>query len=151
MPADMPTGARHIFDGLPAAVDDDTTNRLLENMIFEDQISLDGFPLDHGFPEDYDLEEDDDDIDIDWEPLFEEDLANQTDVGAKLKRKSKLTKAYTSTEDKLLCGCWRDIGDYHQREGEVQGTICRPLDAWGKEVVQDHSDGEKARRGGRPT
>lgn len=35
MPADMLTGARKLFDGMPAAVDDDTANRFLENIIFE--------------------------------------------------------------------------------------------------------------------
>ncbi|KAE8820752.1 Eyes absent-like protein 4 [Hordeum vulgare] len=104
---------------MPAAVDDDTANRFLENMIFEggvptagaysaaaydpdetqsqdgrapftqatndphdafmqDQVGLDGFLLDHEFLVDYDLEEEDDDMDIDVEPLFEEELANQT-------------------------------------------------------------------------
>ncbi|KAE8773727.1 DNA repair protein rhp54 [Hordeum vulgare] len=151
MRADMLTGARNLFDGMPAVVDDDTANCFLENMIFEggaptaggysaaayepdetqsqddqatftqatndphdaflqDQIGLDGFPLDHEFSKDYDLEEDDDDMDIDREPLFEEELANQTTVGAKLKRKSKRTKAYMLAEDKLLCECWRNIG-----------------------------------------
>ncbi|KAE8808925.1 DNA repair protein rhp54 [Hordeum vulgare] len=145
MPADMLTGARSLFDGMSVAVDDDTTNRFPENMIFEgaptagvydpdetqsqdgrapfmqatndphdafmqDQVSLDSFLLDHEFSGDYGLEEEDDGMDIDGEPLFEEELANQTAAGAKPKRKSKQTKAYTSTEDKLLCECWRDIG-----------------------------------------
>ncbi|KAE8772442.1 DNA repair protein rhp54 [Hordeum vulgare] len=35
MRADMLTGARNLFDGMPAAVDDHTTNCFLENMIFE--------------------------------------------------------------------------------------------------------------------
>uniref|UniRef100_A0A8I6WRV6 Myb-like domain-containing protein n=1 Tax=Hordeum vulgare subsp. vulgare TaxID=112509 RepID=A0A8I6WRV6_HORVV len=74
----------------------------------QDQVVLDGFPLDHEFSEDYGLEEDDD-MNIDGEPLFEEELANQITVGAKPKRKSKRTKAYTPAEDKLLCECWRDI------------------------------------------
>ncbi|KAE8805316.1 DNA repair protein rhp54 [Hordeum vulgare] len=130
MPANMLTGARNLFDGMPAAVDDETTNCFLENMIFEgapttgaydsdetqsqdgrapftqatndlhdafmqDQVGLDGFSLDHKFPEDYNLEEEDGDMDIDGEPLFEEELTNQTAVGAKPKRKSKRTKAYT--------------------------------------------------------
>nr|XP_020182924.1 uncharacterized protein LOC109768584 [Aegilops tauschii subsp. strangulata] len=71
-------------------------------------IDLDGFPLDHEFPEDYGLEEEDE-CDIKVEPLFEDELANQT-AGPKPKRKSKRTKAYTAAEDKLLCECWRDIG-----------------------------------------
>ncbi|KAI4990503.1 hypothetical protein ZWY2020_038866 [Hordeum vulgare] len=76
----------------------------------QDMVGLDGFPLDHEFPEDYDLEEEDDDMDIDGEPFFEEEVANQTAARVKPKRKSKRTKAYTPPEDKLLCECWRDIG-----------------------------------------
>ncbi|KAE8799460.1 DNA repair protein rhp54 [Hordeum vulgare] len=143
MPADMLTGACNLFDGMPTVVDDNTTNRFLENMILkggasaagaysatvydpdetqsqddrapftqatndqheafmQDQVGLDGFPLDHEFPEDYDLEEKDDDMDIDGEPLFEEELANQSVFGAKPKCKSKQMKAYMSTDDKLL-------------------------------------------------
>ncbi|KAE8773990.1 DNA repair protein rhp54 [Hordeum vulgare] len=101
MPADMLTGARNLFGGMSVAVDNDTANRFLENMIFEGGRPR-RFPLDHEFPEDYGLEEEDDDMDIDGEPLFEEELANQTAAGAKPKRKSKWTKAYTLTEDKLL-------------------------------------------------
>ncbi|KAE8821748.1 Phospholipid-transporting ATPase 1 [Hordeum vulgare] len=70
-------------------------------------VGLEAFTLDHEFPKDNVLEEDDDDMDIDDEPLFEEELANQTVVGVKPKCKSKQTKAYTSTKDKLLCDCWR--------------------------------------------
>ena len=43
------------------------------------------FLLDHEFPEDYGLEEEDK-VDIDGEPLFEDELANQ--AGANTKRKS---------------------------------------------------------------
>ncbi|XP_044444553.1 uncharacterized protein [Triticum aestivum] len=64
-------------------------------------IDLDGFPLDHEFPDDYGLEEEDE-CDIKVEPLFEDELANQA-AGPKPKRKSKRMKAYTATEDKLLC------------------------------------------------
>ncbi|XBJ08037.1 hypothetical protein VPH35_013445 [Triticum aestivum] len=71
-------------------------------------LDLDGFLLDHEFLEDYGLEEEDE-LDIDGEPLFEDELANQA-AGAKPKRKSKRTKAYMAVEDKLLCECWRDIG-----------------------------------------
>ncbi|XBH58570.1 hypothetical protein VPH35_079979 [Triticum aestivum] len=71
-------------------------------------IDLDGFPLDHEFPDDYGLEEEDE-CDIEVEPLFEDERANQA-AGPKLKHKSKRTKAYTAAEDKLLCECWRDIG-----------------------------------------
>ncbi|KAE8815236.1 DNA repair protein rhp54 [Hordeum vulgare] len=117
MPTDMLTGACNLFDGIWVAIDDDSTNRFLENMILEgdaptaraysaaaydldetesqdglapfmqaindphdalmqDQVGLDGFPLDHEFPKDYDHEEEDDDLDIEGKPLFEEELAN---------------------------------------------------------------------------
>ncbi|KAE8775863.1 Phospholipid-transporting ATPase 1 [Hordeum vulgare] len=62
-------------------------------------MDLDSFPLDHEFLEDYEQEEEDE-CDIEGEPLFEEELANQA-VWAKLKRKSKRTKAYTTAEDLL--------------------------------------------------
>ncbi|KAE8801684.1 Eyes absent-like protein 4 [Hordeum vulgare] len=130
----------------------------------QDQVGLDGFPLDHEFPEDCDLEEEEDDMDIDREPLFEEELVNQTSARVKPKRKSKRMKAYTPIEDKLLCvpsfgGIQgsarreslpsRPFLDYHHRGGEVQGTIYHPLGAWGGgEVVQDHG-GEKARTRGK--
>ena len=44
-------------------------------------IDLDGFPLDHEFPDDYGLEEEDE-CDIEVEPLFEDELANQAAVAA---------------------------------------------------------------------
>ncbi|KAE8794231.1 DNA repair protein rhp54 [Hordeum vulgare] len=151
MPADVLTGARKLFDGMPVVLDDDTSNCFFENMIFEggalyagaystaaydpdetqsqdgrvpfmqatndphdafmhDQVGLNGFPLYHEFPADYVLEEEDDDMEINGEPLFKEELINQTAVGPKLKCKSKRTKAYTLAEDKILCECWRDIG-----------------------------------------
>uniref|UniRef100_A0A8I6XHC0 Uncharacterized protein n=1 Tax=Hordeum vulgare subsp. vulgare TaxID=112509 RepID=A0A8I6XHC0_HORVV len=64
------------------------------------------FPLDHEFPKDYGLDEEDDEVDIDGERLFNELPAQ---VNAK-KQKRKQTKAYTHNEDKLLCECWRYIG-----------------------------------------
>uniref|UniRef100_A0A8I6XUU2 Uncharacterized protein n=1 Tax=Hordeum vulgare subsp. vulgare TaxID=112509 RepID=A0A8I6XUU2_HORVV len=76
----------------------------------QDQVVLEGFPLEHEFLVYYVLEEEEDDMDIDGEPLFEEELANQTVVGAKPKGKSKRTNTYTPAEDKFLCECWRDIG-----------------------------------------
>ncbi|KAE8812334.1 Phospholipid-transporting ATPase 1 [Hordeum vulgare] len=39
-------------------------------------MDLDGFPLDHVFPDDYGLDEEDE-MDIDGEPLFEDELATQ--------------------------------------------------------------------------
>ena len=82
----------------------------MQDTFMQDQASLDldGFLLDHEFPEDYGLEEEDE-LDSDEEPLFEEKLASQA-IGAKSKRKSRWTKAYTATEDKLLGECLREIG-----------------------------------------
>ncbi|KAI5007875.1 hypothetical protein ZWY2020_008923 [Hordeum vulgare] len=71
-------------------------------------LDLDGFPLDHEFPEDYGLEEEDE-CDIKTAPLFEDELTNQA-TGTKPKCRSKRTNAYTAAEDKLFCECWRDIG-----------------------------------------
>ncbi|XP_044373207.1 uncharacterized protein, partial [Triticum aestivum] len=62
-------------------------------------MDLDGFPLDHEFPDDYGQEEEDE-CDIEVDPFFEDELANQA-AGPKPKRKSKRTKAYTAAEDKL--------------------------------------------------
>ncbi|KAE8809079.1 DNA repair protein rhp54 [Hordeum vulgare] len=137
-PADQLSGAHNLFDGMLAAnyddymqnmifegdaqaagFDPDDTQREDGRGYNEDQaafihdqldigLDLDGFPLDHEFLEDYGLEEEDE-CDIETEPLFEDELASQAD-GTALKRKSKWTKAYTAAEDKLLCECWRDIG-----------------------------------------
>ncbi|XBI53007.1 hypothetical protein VPH35_035300 [Triticum aestivum] len=76
-------------------------------------IDLDGFPFDHEFPEDYGLEEEDE-CDIEVEPLFEDELANQT-ACPKPKRKSKRTKAYTAAEDKLLCECCETLDKTQRR------------------------------------
>ncbi|XP_044962067.1 uncharacterized protein LOC123413183 [Hordeum vulgare subsp. vulgare] len=110
MPADVLSGARNVFDGMPAASDKD----YMHNLIFEggapaagydpdgtqsqdsrgaftsstfdqdqaafmcDQVGmdLDDFPLDYEFPKDYGQEEEDE-CDIEGEPLFEDELANQ--------------------------------------------------------------------------
>ncbi|XBI17505.1 hypothetical protein VPH35_059542 [Triticum aestivum] len=55
----------------------------MHDAFMQDQVALDldGFPLDHEFPEDYGLEEENQ-LDINREPLFEDELANQA-VGAK--------------------------------------------------------------------
>ncbi|XBJ19745.1 hypothetical protein VPH35_010682 [Triticum aestivum] len=89
---------------LPAGYNED------QAAFMRDQVGLDldSFPLGHEFLEDYNLEEEDE-CNIKGEPLFEDKLANQA-AGPKPKRKSKRTKAYTMVEDKLLCKCWRDIG-----------------------------------------
>ncbi|KAE8812037.1 Helicase SKI2W [Hordeum vulgare] len=80
------------------------------------------FPTDHEFPKDYGLGEEDE-VEIDGAPLFEEELSNKAQATNKRqsrrskaytkdedKRQSKRSKAYTKDEDNLLCECWRDIG-----------------------------------------
>ncbi|KAE8778868.1 Lectin-domain containing receptor kinase A4.3 [Hordeum vulgare] len=77
--------------------------------VMEDQLGLsNSFSLDHKFPEDYGLDEEDDEVDIYKEPLFDELPAQANAKNNKWKRKQ--TKAYTQNKDKLLCECWRDIG-----------------------------------------
>ncbi|XBI10678.1 hypothetical protein VPH35_137901 [Triticum aestivum] len=82
----------------------------MHDAFMQDQVGLDldSFPLSHEFLEDYGLEEEDE-LDIEGEPLFEDELANQA-AGAKPKPQEQATKACTAAEDKLLCECWRDIG-----------------------------------------
>ncbi|KAE8798712.1 hypothetical protein D1007_25889 [Hordeum vulgare] len=140
-----PTGklsdARNLFDGMPAAGDDD----YMQNMIFEggaqaagfdpdetqsqddrgynedqatfmhDQVDLDldGFLLDHEFPEDYGLKEEDE-CDIEAKPLFEDELANQAD-GTASKRKSKRTKAYTAARTSFFTSVGETLGKNPRR------------------------------------
>ncbi|KAE8792400.1 dna repair protein rhp54 [Hordeum vulgare] len=80
-------------------------NEGMADPFIEDQLGMDNsYPLEHEFPEGYDLEEEDDEVDSDGEPLFlEEELPTQ--ANAKKKLKSKRTKAYTKNEDKLLYEC----------------------------------------------
>ncbi|XBI65507.1 hypothetical protein VPH35_045339 [Triticum aestivum] len=126
-------------------------------------LDQDGFPLDHEFPEDYRLEEEDE-SDIEGEPLFEDKLASRAAGEGEPKRKNRRTKAYTTAEDKLLCipsfGCiqgptrWQVLQPFpllegHQRRGEVQDTICRPHVAWGKKAVEEVGDGEKPQSRGK--
>ncbi|KAE8803971.1 Lectin-domain containing receptor kinase A4.3 [Hordeum vulgare] len=75
----------------------------------QDQVGLDldNFPLDHVFSDEYSLKEEDE-VDINREPLFEDELANQA-IGVQPKRKNRRTKACTVAEETLFCGCWRDI------------------------------------------
>ncbi|KAE8769531.1 DNA repair protein rhp54 [Hordeum vulgare] len=81
----------------------------MPNPFMEDQLGLgNSFPLVYEFPKDYDLDEENDEVEIDGEPLFDE-LPVQTNAKNN-KRKSKRTKAYTQNKDKLLCKCWKDIG-----------------------------------------
>ncbi|XBI62224.1 hypothetical protein VPH35_042881 [Triticum aestivum] len=94
----------------------------MQDAYMQDQVGLDldGFPLDHEFSEDYGLKEEDE-LDIDGKPLFEDELTNQA-TRAKPKRKSKRTRAYTTAEDKLLCECWRDIGQYPKVGAEQKAS-----------------------------
>ncbi|KAE8802147.1 Lectin-domain containing receptor kinase A4.3 [Hordeum vulgare] len=81
-----------------------------KNPFMEDQLSVGfSFPRKHEVPEDYGLHEEDDKVDIHGEPLFVEVDLTMQEITNK-KRKSKRAKAYTKDEDKLLCECWRDIG-----------------------------------------
>ncbi|KAE8770060.1 DNA repair protein rhp54 [Hordeum vulgare] len=145
--------ARNLFDEMPAAGDEDYMQNLIfeggapaagynpdETQsryiimpsdiyaywgIAQPQVGMDvdGFPLDHEFPDDYE-QEDEDECDIEGEPLFEDELANQAAWAKQPKRKSKRTKAYTVAEDKLLCECWRDIGqDGSIRSIDVPGAF----------------------------
>ncbi|KAE8799750.1 Eyes absent-like protein 4 [Hordeum vulgare] len=196
--------ACNMFDGMPAAGDED----YMENLIFEDDtpaagydpdetqsqdgrgaftlstfdqdqaafmrdqvgVDLDGFPLDHEFLEDYGQEEEDE-CDIEGEPLFEDELANQA-AWAKPKRKSKQTKTYTVTEDKTrerhrharhgissfggiqgptqckrfnLSHCFRVIKDEEKFKAQYAALKSRG----GKQAVKEVRDGEKARSWGK--
>ena len=92
----------------------------MDDQFMQDQVGMGNiFPLDHEFPEDYDLEEEDE-MDIDGEPLLKDELSAQADTNKK--GKSKRTKAYTPPEDKLLCECWRDIGQDPKVGAEQKGS-----------------------------
>ncbi|XBI75233.1 hypothetical protein VPH35_068628 [Triticum aestivum] len=112
--------AHNLFEEMPSAVDED----YMQNLIFKGGASSAGYDPDKTQSQDdreaftpaagYDPDQaafmqEEDECDIEVEPLFEDELANQI-AGPKPKRKSKRTKAYTAAEDKLLCECWRDIG-----------------------------------------
>ncbi|KAE8816509.1 Phospholipid-transporting ATPase 1 [Hordeum vulgare] len=97
-----------------------------------------------------------DEVDIDREPLFEDELANQA-AGVQPKRKSRRTKAYTAAEDKLtsleafkvqhesksfnLSHCWRIIKD--EEKFKLQYAALRAHG--GKEAVEEVGEGEKPR------
>ncbi|KAE8806218.1 Lectin-domain containing receptor kinase A4.3 [Hordeum vulgare] len=89
----------------PSTFDQDQTAFMRDPV----DMDLDVFPLDHEFLEDYGQEQEDE-CDIEGETLFEDELTNQAVWEKQPKRKRKWTKAYTAVEDKLLCECWRDIG-----------------------------------------
>ncbi|KAE8771078.1 putative serine/threonine-protein kinase [Hordeum vulgare] len=64
MPAEVLPYARNLFDDYAP--------------FMRDQVGmhLDGFPLDHEFPQDY-VQEEEDESDIEGKPLFDDELANQ--------------------------------------------------------------------------
>ncbi|KAE8809735.1 Lectin-domain containing receptor kinase A4.3 [Hordeum vulgare] len=169
-PSDQLPGARNLFDEM-LADDDYMQNMIFEGgaqaagfdpdetqsqdgrgyneyqvAFMRDQVGvgldLDGFPLDHEFPEAYGLEEEDE-CDIEAQPLFEDDLANQVD-GTAPKHKSKQTKAYTTAEDKLLSSargwvsiskCWRVIQlECNKFSATLESVKARPVSGIG---VQD--------------
>ncbi|KAE8785438.1 Lectin-domain containing receptor kinase A4.3 [Hordeum vulgare] len=94
------------------------------------------FPLEHEFTEDYGLDEEGDELDIEGKPLlFKAELATQADGNKK--RKSKQTKAYTRYEEKLLCECWRDVGQdpeigVEQRHSTFWLRVHREFHEWKK-------------------
>ncbi|KAE8800441.1 Phospholipid-transporting ATPase 1 [Hordeum vulgare] len=75
----------------------------------------------HEFPEDYGLDEEEDEVDIDGNPLFfEQELTAQ--ANANRKRKSKWSKACTKDEDKLLCECWiRALQAFEALKAQYEG------------------------------
>ncbi|XBH95240.1 hypothetical protein VPH35_085834 [Triticum aestivum] len=111
---------RNLFEEMSSAVD----KNYMRNLIFEGGAPGAGYDPEETQSQDghgaftpaagYDPDQaafmrEEDECDIEVEPLFEDELANQA-AGPKPKRKSKRMKAYTAAEDKLLCECWRDIG-----------------------------------------
>ncbi|XBI20592.1 hypothetical protein VPH35_061850 [Triticum aestivum] len=77
-------------------------------------LDLDGFPLDHEFPEDYGQEEEDE-CDIEGEPLFEDELANQA-AGAKPKRKNIGQDPKTGAEQEASTYWIRIDREFHERK-----------------------------------
>ena len=72
------------------------------------------------FPNDYDLEEEDE-VDIDRESMFfEDELTNQ--ANANKKRQSIRVKAYTKDEDKLFLECWSNIGQAPKVSAEQKAS-----------------------------
>ncbi|KAE8770193.1 DNA repair protein rhp54 [Hordeum vulgare] len=84
-------------------------------------LDLDVFAFDHMFLDDYGLEEEYE-VDINGEPLFKDELDNQ-DTGMQPKRKRRWMRAYTEVEDKLLCECWRDIGQDPKVSAKQKASI----------------------------
>ncbi|KAE8816181.1 Eyes absent-like protein 4 [Hordeum vulgare] len=145
MPADMLTDARHLFDRMLAAADDDRANRFHKNMIFEGAprlVVLDGFPLDHEFPKDYGPKEEDDYIDIDGEPLFEEELTNQTAVGAKPKQRASGRRHTRRPRTSSFASVGGTLGKTRRSEpnksGQPYGLV------FIVSFMSDHGDGKKA-------
>ncbi|KAE8821048.1 phospholipid-transporting atpase 1 [Hordeum vulgare] len=165
LPADILTSACNLFDRMLATVGDDTTNHFRENLSSKSHwrlVGLDGFPLDHEFPKDYGLEAEDDEMDIEREPLFVEELANQIAAGAKPKCKSKWKKAYTrprarsfasvgGTLDKTRRSALNKSGQRYRLMfiEKFKAQYAALLARGGKEALKDHGDGEKARSWGK--
>ncbi|KAE8774760.1 hypothetical protein D1007_52821 [Hordeum vulgare] len=69
-------------DGIGYTIGDD--NAGMPDPLMEEQLGMDdSFPLDHEFPKDYVLDEEDYEVDIVGEPLFEEPLPAQANVKKK--------------------------------------------------------------------
>ncbi|KAE8780307.1 Phospholipid-transporting ATPase 1 [Hordeum vulgare] len=125
-------------------------------------LELDGFPLDHESPEDYDLKEEDE-LDIHGEPLFEEELANQA-AGSKPKHKSnarrhtrrrttssfafqalKAFKVQHEGKSFNLSHCWRVINE----EEKFKAQYATLMANGGKKGEEEVVDGEKTRPRGK--
>ncbi|XBI77680.1 hypothetical protein VPH35_070744 [Triticum aestivum] len=114
-------------------------------------IDLDGFPLDHEFTDNYGLEEEDE-CDIEVEPLFEDELANQA-AGPKPKRKSKRTAFQALEAFKVqhngkcfnLSHCYRIIKDEEKFKAQYAALKSRG----GEKDVENVGEGEPARTRGK--
>ncbi|XBH79145.1 hypothetical protein VPH35_105183 [Triticum aestivum] len=102
-------------------------------------IDLDGFPLDHEFPDDYRLEEEDE-CDIEVEPLFEDELANQAPFQA-----LEAFKVQHNGKCFNLSHCYRVIKNEEKFKAQYAALKSRG----GKKVVEDVGEGEPARPRGK--
>ncbi|XBJ19559.1 hypothetical protein VPH35_010521 [Triticum aestivum] len=98
---------------------------------------LDGFPLDHEFPEDYDLEEEDE-LDINGEPLFKDELANQAASFGGI-------QGQYGGKSFNLSHCWRVIKDEEKFKAQYSAIMARGR----KKAVEEVGEGEKARPRGK--
>ncbi|KAE8779927.1 Phospholipid-transporting ATPase 1 [Hordeum vulgare] len=98
-------------------------------------LDLDGFPLNHVFPDDYGLEEEDE-VDTDGEPLFEDKLSNQAVEAFQALGSFKVQRKGKSFN---LSHCWRIIKDEQKFKLQYAALIAHG----GKEAVEEVGEGEK--------